>query len=104
MGFVVLCFCYVYAKSLSCFVLILITILFSLLHILTFGGIKALESGQLAQGGVVTEGSAGSTAISLATVAPAYGCTCHVVIPDDAAIEKVSMNLILAEEKRSYLL
>jgi threonine synthase len=38
---------------------------------------------------MVTEGSAGSTAISLATVAPAYGCRCHVVIPDDAAIEKV---------------
>lgn len=37
----------------------------------------------------MTEGSAGSTAISLATVAPAYGCKCHVVIPDDAAIEKV---------------
>ncbi|GLT83681.1 hypothetical protein SLE2022_019560 [Rubroshorea leprosula] len=49
---------------------------------------EALESGKLAPGGVVTEGSAGSTAISLATVAPAYGCKCHVVIPDDAAIEK----------------
>ncbi|KAJ6423725.1 hypothetical protein OIU84_024659 [Salix udensis] len=49
---------------------------------------EALESGQLVCGGVVTEGSAGSTAISLATVAPAYGCKCHVVIPDDAAIEK----------------
>ncbi|KAG9443483.1 hypothetical protein H6P81_014823 [Aristolochia fimbriata] len=49
---------------------------------------EALESGKLVQGGVVTEGSAGSTAISLATVAPAYGCKCHVVIPDDAAIEK----------------
>ncbi|KAE8125388.1 hypothetical protein FH972_020201 [Carpinus fangiana] len=49
---------------------------------------EALELGELAQGGVVTEGSAGSTAISLATVAPAYGCKCHVVIPDDAAIEK----------------
>lgn len=49
---------------------------------------EALESGLLAQGGVVTEGSAGSTAISLATVAPAYGCKCHVVIPDDVAIEK----------------
>ena len=48
---------------------------------------QALESGKLAQGGVVTEGSAGSPAISLATVAPAYGCKCHVVIPDDAAIE-----------------
>nr|POE87203.1 cysteine synthase 1 [Quercus suber] len=49
---------------------------------------EALESGKLAQGGIVTEGSAGSTAISLATVALAYGCKCHVVIPDDAAIEK----------------
>lgn len=50
---------------------------------------QALESGDLVCGGTVTEGSAGSTAISLATVAPAYGCRCHVVIPDDAAIEKV---------------
>ncbi|XP_030541388.2 cysteine synthase 2 [Rhodamnia argentea] len=49
---------------------------------------EALESGKLIRGGVVTEGSAGSTAISLATVAPAYGCKCHVVIPDDVAIEK----------------
>ncbi|KAJ4838294.1 hypothetical protein Tsubulata_041623 [Turnera subulata] len=49
---------------------------------------EAMESGQLFKGGVVTEGSAGSTAISLATVAPAYGCKCHVVIPDDVAIEK----------------
>ncbi|CAN4102625.1 unnamed protein product [Withania somnifera] len=52
---------------------------------------EALESGALAEGGVVTEGSAGSTAISLATVAPAYGCRCHVVIPDDAALEKAQM-------------
>lgn len=51
--------------------------------------VQALECGALSPGGVVTEGSAGSTAISLATVAPAYGCKCHVVIPDDAAIEKV---------------
>ncbi|CAD6210204.1 unnamed protein product [Miscanthus lutarioriparius] len=49
---------------------------------------EALESGDLVYGGTVSEGSAGSTAISLATVAPAYGCRCHVVIPDDAAIEK----------------
>ncbi|PWA71496.1 pyridoxal-5'-phosphate-dependent enzyme family protein [Artemisia annua] len=49
---------------------------------------EAFDSGKLSRGGVVTEGSAGSTAISLATVAPAYGCKCHVVIPDDAAIEK----------------
>ncbi|KAK6947074.1 Pyridoxal-phosphate dependent enzyme [Dillenia turbinata] len=50
---------------------------------------RALKSGELAPGGIVTEGSAGSTAISLATVAPAYGCKHHVVIPDDVAIEKV---------------
>ncbi|KAK7276961.1 hypothetical protein RIF29_18110 [Crotalaria pallida] len=49
---------------------------------------EALESGQLRPGGIITEGSAGSTAISIATVAPAFGCKCHVVIPDDAAIEK----------------
>lgn len=54
--------------------------------------LQALDSGKLAPGGVVTEGSAGSTAISLATVAPAFGCKCHVVIPDDVAIEKVCSN------------
>ncbi|XP_073029923.1 cysteine synthase 2-like [Primulina eburnea] len=47
--------------------------------------ISRIESGELSPGGVVTEGSAGSTAISLATAAPAYGCKCHVVVPDDAA-------------------
>ncbi|KAK8959057.1 hypothetical protein KSP40_PGU008225 [Platanthera guangdongensis] len=52
---------------------------------------EALEHGDLVEGGLVTEGSAGSTAISLATVAPAYGCKCHVVIPDDAAIEKAQI-------------
>lgn len=50
---------------------------------------QALESGALRVGGVVTEGSAGSTAVSLAMVASAYGCKCLVVLPDDAAIEKV---------------
>ncbi|KAL0000546.1 hypothetical protein SO802_014327 [Lithocarpus litseifolius] len=65
---------------------------------------EALESGKLAQGGVVTEGSAGSTAISLATVAPAHGCKCHVVIPDDAAIEKVYLESILNEQCSVFLL
>ncbi|KMZ63369.1 hypothetical protein ZOSMA_410G00080 [Zostera marina] len=55
---------------------------------------EALEYGALVRGGVITEGSAGSTAISLATVAPAYGCKCHVVIPDDAAAEKVNACVI----------
>ncbi|XP_031096819.1 cysteine synthase 2-like, partial [Ipomoea triloba] len=58
---------------------------------------EALESRALAEGGVVTEGSAGSTAISLATVAFAFGYTCHVVIPDDAAIEKALESGALAE-------
>eukprot|EP00250_Pteridium_aquilinum_P011887 c2036_g1_i1 orf=410-1747(-) len=52
---------------------------------------EALQSGKLRVGGLVTEGSAGSTAISLAMVASAYGCQCHVVIPDDAAIEKAQI-------------
>lgn len=56
---------------------------------------QAIESGKLTRGGVVTEGSAGSTAISLATVAPTYGCKCLVVIPDDAAIEKVCIYVLL---------
>jgi hypothetical protein len=29
--------------------------------------------------------------VSLAMVAIAHGCKCHVVLPDDAAIEKVSL-------------
>jgi cysteine synthase len=66
--------------------------------VLVCGSLQALESGKLTQGGVVTEGSAGSTAISLATVAPAYGCKCHVVIPDDAAIEKVYMEQVSNEQ------
>ena len=65
---------------------------------------QALESGALAQGGIITEGSAGSTAISLATVAPAFGCKCHVVIPDDAAIEKVNAYGNLALNFASLLL
>ncbi|WCJ29311.1 Pyridoxal-5'-phosphate-dependent enzyme family protein [Euphorbia peplus] len=43
-------------------------------------------------GGVAAEGSAGSTAISIVTVAPAYGCKCHVIIPYDVAIEKAWLN------------
>ncbi|GBG74218.1 hypothetical protein CBR_g17931 [Chara braunii] len=49
---------------------------------------EAISSGELRTGGLVTEGSAGSTAISLAMAAAAYGCRCHVVIPDDVAAEK----------------
>ena len=48
----------------------------------------ALASGALRPGGLVTEGTAGSTGISLALVAPALGLRCHVVMPDDVALEK----------------
>nr|POE86063.1 cysteine synthase 2 [Quercus suber] len=64
---------------------------------------QALETGKLAQGGVVTEESAGNTAISLATVAPAYGCKCHVVIPDDAAIEKFALLWIQVDAMQLYV-
>ncbi|RZC87550.1 hypothetical protein C5167_036092 [Papaver somniferum] len=62
-----------------------------------------LES--LVLGGVVMEGSADITAIRLAIVAPAYGCKCHVVIPDDDATEKttdhcVNIARIRAEEAK----
>ncbi|KAG6553458.1 hypothetical protein Mapa_004370 [Marchantia paleacea] len=49
---------------------------------------EALQNGTLRVGGLITEGSVGSTGVSLAMVASAYGCKCHVVLPDDAAIEK----------------
>ena len=49
---------------------------------------EALASGALRPGGLVTEGTAGSTGISLALVAPSLGLRCHVVLPDDAAAEK----------------
>ncbi|KAL2652984.1 hypothetical protein R1flu_021112 [Riccia fluitans] len=52
---------------------------------------EALASGALHVGGLITEGSAGSTGVSLAMVAAAYGCKCHVVLPDDAAIEKAQI-------------
>jgi len=37
---------------------------------------------------LLTEGTAGSTGVSLATVAAASGCRCFVALPDDAALEK----------------
>lgn len=40
-----------------------------------------MEPRQLALGGVVTKGSARSIAIIHATVTPAYGFKCHMVIP-----------------------
>lgn len=49
---------------------------------------EAINDGRLAQGGLVTEGTVGSTGVSLAMVAAAYGCKCFIAMPDDAAVEK----------------
>lgn len=48
----------------------------------------ALSNGALVRGGVITEGTAGSTGVSLAMVAKAMGLKCFVAMPDDAALEK----------------
>jgi len=52
---------------------------------------EALASGDLGPGGTVFEGTAGSTGVSLSLVTAALGCKCHVVLPDDAAIEKAEL-------------
>mmetsp|Transcript_6924 Transcript_6924/g.16975 ORF Transcript_6924/g.16975 Transcript_6924/m.16975 type:complete len:386 (-) Transcript_6924:1910-3067(-) len=52
---------------------------------------EALASGQLEEGGTIFEGTAGSTGVSLSMVSAALGCKCHVVLPDDAAIEKAEL-------------
>ncbi|KAL3133324.1 hypothetical protein ABBQ38_007201 [Trebouxia sp. C0009 RCD-2024] len=51
----------------------------------------AFAQGLLQQGGLITEGTAGSTGVSLAMLAHAYGCRCHISMPDDAAEEKGRM-------------
>ena len=73
---------------------------------------EAFAQGRLKEGGLITEGTAGSTGlfvgmyeplplciynavipagISLAMVAAAYGCRCFIAMPDDAAAEKANM-------------
>eukprot|EP00850_Spirogloea_muscicola_P008767 SM000047S16906 [mRNA] locus=s47:658701:661877:- [translate_table: standard] len=59
---------------------------------------EALASRQLAAGGLVVEGTSGSTGISLAAVALAYGCRCFVAMPDDAAAEKAELLVALGAE------
>ncbi|DBB09331.1 hypothetical protein WJX82_005605 [Trebouxia sp. C0006] len=49
---------------------------------------NAFAQGHLTEGGLITEGTAGSTGVSLAMIAHAYGCRCHIAMPDDAAQEK----------------
>lgn len=52
---------------------------------------EALAQGRLAPGGLVTEGTVGSTGVSLAMCAAANGCRAFIAMPDDAAIEKAQM-------------
>eukprot|EP00775_Hariotina_reticulata_P012198 gene12198-12335_t len=60
---------------------------------------EALGRGQLvAPGGLITEGTAGSTGVSLAMVAAALGCRCFIAMPDDAAVEKVQLLQALGAE------
>ncbi|GLI71655.1 hypothetical protein VaNZ11_016936 [Volvox africanus] len=52
---------------------------------------EALRDGRLRPGALITEGTAGSTGVSLAMVAAALGCCCTITMPDDAAVEKANM-------------
>lgn len=52
---------------------------------------EALAEGRLRPGGLVTEGTVGSTGVSLAMCAAAFGCHAFIAMPDDAAIEKAQM-------------
>ena len=52
---------------------------------------EGFESGKLKKGGLITEGTAGSTGVSLAMISASMGCRCFIAMPDDAAIEKVNM-------------
>ena len=59
---------------------------------------QALQEERLAPGGLITEGTVGSTGISLAMLARAYGCSCYIAMPDDAAEEKSIMLQALGAE------
>ncbi|XLS78209.1 hypothetical protein HN51_062434, partial [Arachis hypogaea] len=61
--------------------------------------LEALESGQLSPGGIIIEGSASSTAISITMVAPAFACKSHVIIPNDATIENIALGATVEREK-----
>lgn len=56
---------------------------------------EAEDAGMLAPGGVVVEGTAGSTGISLALLCAARGYGCRIVMPDDMAAEKAHLLRVL---------
>eukprot|EP00887_Chlorella_sp_A99_P005240 scaffold1.g5240.t1 len=49
---------------------------------------EALAEGRLAPGGLITEGTVGSTGVSLAMCAAAHGCRAAIYMPDDVSSEK----------------
>ncbi|KAL4524932.1 hypothetical protein Ndes2526B_g07119 [Nannochloris sp. 'desiccata'] len=59
---------------------------------------EAFQDGRLVPGGLITEGTVGSTGVSLAMVAASYNCRCFIAMPDDAAIEKSQMLEALGAE------
>ena len=52
---------------------------------------EAVKGGHLKRGGLVAEGTVGSTGVSLAMLALSFGCRCFISMPDDAAEEKSAM-------------
>lgn len=58
----------------------------------------AEASGALRPGGVIVEGTSGSTGISLAFVARARGYRCRIYMPDDQALEKSELLVKLGAE------
>lgn len=60
---------------------------------------EAVAEGRLrVPGGLIAEGTAGSTGISLAMVARALGCRCFIALPDDVAEEKAQTLAALGAE------
>ena len=56
---------------------------------------EAIKDGLLVPGGVITEGTVGSTGIALALQARANDCSCQIFMPSDTAIEKSDLLTVL---------
>lgn len=59
---------------------------------------QAFKDGKLSRGGLVAEGTVGSTGVSLAMLAQSFGCRCFISMPDDAAEEKSALLEALGAE------
>jgi cysteine synthase A len=63
---------------------------------LAYGILKReIDLGVLREGDTVFEGTVGSTGISLALMSRGFGLKCHIVMPDDQALEKYKILEIL---------